>query len=183
MEGGTAVRVAATVLIGGALGLVAVGMSGALESSEGPTEAAGEVESPLASGAEGEVSDVVVQVWKSPTCGCCGGWVDHMRESGFTVEVHDVADPGELARLKGDLGVTSELASCHTARIGETVVEGHVPADAIRRFLAEGTGETGLAVPGMPIGSPGMEVPGRPADEYEVLAFDDDGSVRVFEER
>lgn len=183
MKSGTAARVAATLLIGGAVGLLAVGVSGAFETTDPSADRASLVDSPIVDGSDPGATTQVVEVWKSPTCGCCGGWVEHMRANGFTVEVHDVADPRELAAVKADLGITSDLASCHTARIGEAVFEGHVPADAVRRFLASESGERGLAVPGMPIGSPGMEIPGRAADAYEVLAFDDEGSVRVFEER
>jgi hypothetical protein len=116
-------------------------------------------------------------VYKSPTCGCCGAWVEHMREAGFTVEVEDVAD---LAPIKSRLGVPAGMASCHTAVIGDYVVEGHVPADDVRRFLSEATDLAGLAVPGMPAGSPGMEVPGQPAASYDVMSFGKDGSTRVY---
>lgn len=116
-------------------------------------------------------------VYKSPTCGCCGDWVEHMREAGFTVEVEDVVD---LTAVKARLGVPTGMASCHTAVIGDYLVEGHVPADDVRRFLAESPDAAGIAVPGMPVGSPGMEVPGQPAAAYDVMAFDRDGSARVY---
>ena len=119
----------------------------------------------------------VVQVWKSPTCGCCGGWVEHLRAEGFEVEVHDVAD---LRDVKAENGVTDDLASCHTALVDGYVVEGHVPAEDIRRLLAERPDVAGIAAPGMPVGSPGMEVPGRAADPYEVVAFTRDGGRSVF---
>jgi hypothetical protein len=108
----------------------------------------------------------LVKVWKDPSCGCCSGWVEHLRRSAFTVAVIDTAD---LAAVKAALGVPGELASCHTAKIESYVIEGHVPAAAIRRLLAERPAALGLAVPGMPIGSPGME--GGPPQLYEVVLF------------
>jgi hypothetical protein len=113
-----------------------------------------------------------VVVTKDPNCGCCGGWVDHMRAAGFPVVV--VATP-QVNRLKSRLGVPDDLASCHTAEVGGYVVEGHVPADAVKRLLAEKPMAKGLAVPGMPVGSPGMEVPGADADSYEVVLFGPSG--------
>lgn len=110
-----------------------------------------------------------VTVYKTATCGCCAAWVDHLRMAGFAVEVQDVAD---VAAVRDTLGLPQGLESCHTARVGGYVVEGHVPAADIARLLAERPeGVAGIAVPGMPMGSPGMEVPGRPADPYDVLAF------------
>lgn len=108
----------------------------------------------------------MVTVWKDPNCGCCSGWVDHLRGSGFTVAAIDTAD---LAAVKAALGVPGELASCHTAKIDAYVIEGHVPAAAIRRLLAERPAALGLAVPGMPIGSPGME--GGTPQLYDVMLF------------
>lgn len=107
-------------------------------------------------------------VTKDPSCGCCGAWVDHVREAGFAVEV--IESPG-VSRLKARLGVPQALASCHTAEIGGYVIEGHVPADAIKRLLAEKPQARGLAVPGMPVGSPGMEVSGVEDDTYDVVLF------------
>lgn len=107
-------------------------------------------------------------VTKDPSCGCCGAWVDHVREAGFAVEV--IESPGG-SRLKARLGVPQALASCHTAEIGGYVIEGHVPADAIKRLLAEKPQARGLAVPGMPVGSPGMEVSGVEDDTYDVVLF------------
>ena len=110
-----------------------------------------------------------VKVYKTATCGCCAAWVEHMRMAGFTVAVEDVVD---LAAVKDTLGIPQGLGSCHTARVGGYVVEGHVPAEDVARLLAtRPDGVTGIAVPGMPMGSPGMEVPGRPADPYDVVAF------------
>jgi len=109
-----------------------------------------------------------VVVTKDPNCGCCGGWVEHMKAAGFPVEV--VTTP-QINRVKTRLGVPDDLASCHTAEVGSYVIEGHVPADAVKRLLAEKPQAKGLAVPGMPVGSPGMEVEGVAPDTYEVVLF------------
>ena len=108
-----------------------------------------------------------VAVTKDPTCGCCEKWVAHMREAGFTVTVTD----GPVNPVKVRLGVPRDLASCHTAQVGGYAIEGHVPAGAIKRLLTEKPQATGLAVPGMPAGSPGMEVEGMEPDTYEVVLF------------
>ena len=110
----------------------------------------------------------IVTVYKSPTCGCCAAWVDHLSENGFATKV---IDEPQMNPLKGSLGVPAELRSCHTATIGDYVIEGHVPAADIHRLLEEGLTIDGLAVPGMPIGSPGMEMGDR-VDAYAVIAFD-----------
>ncbi|GJD93190.1 hypothetical protein OCOJLMKI_0380 [Methylobacterium iners] len=107
---------------------------------------------------------------KDPTCGCCEKWITHLREEGFTVVVMD----GPVTPLKVRLGVPRELSSCHTAQVGGYVVEGHVPAGAIKRLLAEKPHGIGLAVPGMPAGSPGMEVEGMEPATYEVVLFGPD---------
>ncbi len=107
-------------------------------------------------------------VAKDPSCGCCTGWVDHMRAAGFPVEVIDTPN---IDQVKARLNVPADLSSCHTAEIGGYVVEGHVPADAVGRLLAERPNARGLSVPGMPVGSPGMEVDGAPSDTYEVVMF------------
>lgn len=109
-----------------------------------------------------------ITVSKDPNCGCCSGWVEHLLAAGFQTMANDV---GDLPSVKARLGVPDELYSCHTAEIDGYVIEGHVPASAIRRLLVERPTATGLAVPGMPIGSPGMEVPGAPNDTYDVVLF------------
>jgi len=119
-----------------------------------------------------EVTLPKVLVTKDPNCGCCGGWVDHIRAAGFPVEV--VTTP-QVNRVKVRLGVPDELGSCHTAEVGGYVIEGHVPADAIKRLLAEKPQAKGLAVPGMPLGSPGMEVAGAAPDTYKVVLFGPSG--------
>jgi hypothetical protein len=109
-----------------------------------------------------------VVVSKDPSCGCCSGWVDHIRAAGFPVEVRETP---EINRVKVRLGAPQDLASCHTAEVGGYVVEGRVPADAIKRLLAERPQVKGVAVPGMPVGSPGMEVGGVEDDTYNVILF------------
>lgn len=117
----------------------------------------------------------VVEVFKSPHCGCCGGWVEHLRQNGFEVKAHDVDDV-PAARKK--LGMPDRLGSCHTAKVGGYVVEGHIPAADIRRLLKEKPKALGLAVPSMPPGSPGMES-SKPVP-YQTLLVQSDGSTRVF---
>ena len=120
----------------------------------------------------------VITVYKSPSCGCCKNWVDHVKAAGFTVEVHDLDN---LSDIKADAGVPANARSCHTAIVGGYALEGHVPAATIQRLLKEKPAIAGLAVPGMPVGSPGMEVPGQPADKYDIVAFKADGSTSVYE--
>jgi hypothetical protein len=119
-------------------------------------------------------------VFKTSTCGCCSGWVEHMRQAGFTVDVRDVANNTELMRVKVDAGVPGAMATCHTSLIDGYLVEGHVPADQVKRLVAERPQVAGLAVPGMPMGSPGMEGPG--AQPYQVYSFDRQGGGAVFAE-
>lgn len=114
--------------------------------------------------------ETTVTVHKDPNCRCCTGWVQHLRESGFTVRVEETSD---LDAIRTRLGVPPDLAACHTAEVAGYVVEGHVPGAAVRRLLAERPNAKGVAVPGMPTGSPGMEG-GRPAP-YSVMLFGSDG--------
>lgn len=120
----------------------------------------------------------VVTVYKSPTCGCCTQWVEHLRAAGFRVVAHDTDD---LATVMANFGVPSTLGSCHTAAVGGYVIEGHVPANLIKKMLAEHPAILGLAVPGMPIGAPGME--GSPSARYSVIAFDRQGKTSVYARR
>ncbi|MBB5694417.1 DUF411 domain-containing protein [Muricoccus pecuniae] len=117
---------------------------------------------------------VRVEVWKDPSCGCCEGWVRHLRAAGFEASVHDVAN---LQAIKAANGVPDALHSCHTATVGGYVVEGHVPAADVRRLLAERPRARGLAAPGMPPSSPGMDMPGTP---YEVVLFGGPGGDRLW---
>lgn len=120
-------------------------------------------------------------VYKTPTCGCCRAWVTHAR-SVFTDGDFKTLDMNDLSEVKARLGIPASLQSCHTVVTGPYVFEGHVPADLIKRFLAERPKAIGLAVPGMPAGSPGMEVGGY-KDPYEVLLFDKAGKTRVYAKR
>ena len=121
------------------------------------------------------IDSLVMTVYKTPTCGCCRLWVDHVRENGFRATANDVAD---VSPVKNTHKVPADLHSCHTALIGGYVVEGHVPAADIKRMLAERPDIIGLAVPGMPAGSPGMES-GR-VERYDVIAIGKDGSRKVW---
>lgn len=107
-------------------------------------------------------------VHRDPSCGCCGAWIEHIRHAGFIV---DEIETSELSRIRATLGVPRELAACHTAEIGGYVVEGHVPADSIKRLIVEKPNGGGLAVRGMPIGSPGMERAGIEPETYDVILF------------
>ena len=123
-----------------------------------------------------ELRDIVV--YKDPNCGCCSEWVKHMKAAGFTVKVQDTK---EMDTVKRSFGVPKALESCHTGRIGKYTIEGHVPADLIARLVKDQPKGVGLAVPGMPMGSPGME--GSRKDAYQVLLFDTGGNTTVYAKR
>lgn len=118
-----------------------------------------------------------IVVYKSATCGCCRLWVQHLHNAGFAVDARDVdnVDP-----IKQRVGVPVGHGSCHTAEVAGYFIEGHVPADDIKRLLLERPNAKGLAVPGMPVGSPGMETPSREVKPYDVLLVAQDGSTSVF---
>ena len=120
-----------------------------------------------------------ITVYKSPSCGCCKEWVKHVTEAGFAVKVIDMDD---LAMIKSANGVPAALQSCHTGLVGSYVVEGHVPADLIKKMLAEKPAIAGLAVPGMVTGSPGMEQ-GNTKTPYSVVSFDRSGRTAVYAKR
>ena len=122
---------------------------------------------------------VPVEVWKAPTCGCCKDWIRHLESNGFKVQVHDSGNTAARARL----GIPMRLGSCHTALIEGYAIEGHVPAREIRRLLSERPSALGLAVPGMPIGSPGMDGPeyGARKDAYDVLLVSKEGSTTSYQ--
>lgn len=117
--------------------------------------------------AESATDADTITVWYSPTCGCCKKWVSHLEENGFTVRAQERQD---MAWLKHQLGVPEAMASCHSARVGNYLIEGHVPASDIRRLLREQPQAAGLAAPGMPAGSPGMET-GTPNPPWQVILF------------
>jgi hypothetical protein len=116
-------------------------------------------------------------VHKSATCGCCKEWVKHMERAGFAVETRDVDN---LGPIKERVGIPPAMGSCHTAEVGGYFVEGHVPASDVERLLAQRPKARGLTVPGMPIGSPGMEVPSGESQAYDVYLVADDGTTSVF---
>ncbi|HZW20653.1 DUF411 domain-containing protein [Noviherbaspirillum sp.] len=128
---------------------------------------------PAAPGAKGALP--VIEVYKSESCGCCHLWVDHLRANGFTVKATDVPDPSAYRKKHG---VPEALGSCHTGVVAGYALEGHVPAAEVKRLLAERPKARGLAVPGMPMGSPGME--GSRKDSYDVLLIEADGRSRVY---
>lgn len=119
-----------------------------------------------------------IEVWKDPNCGCCKDWVKHLEDNGFTVKVNDVGSNAARSRL----GIDRKFGSCHTAQVGEYAIEGHVPASDIQRLLKEKPTAVGLAVPGMPVGSPGMDGPvyGGRKDAFDVLLLTRDGGSKVF---
>ena len=119
-----------------------------------------------------------VHVAKTATCGCCKIWVDYMRKQGFVVEATNMA-PGELSQFKTRHGISPDLASCHTARVAGYTIEGHVPAGEIKRLLAEKPDAIGLTVPGMPLGSPGMDY-GPEKEPYDVLLIARDGTTSIY---
>ena len=122
-----------------------------------------------------------VTVWKTPTCGCCKDWVIHLRKEGFNVVANDVPD---TAPIRQKLGLPAKFGSCHTAQVGGYVIEGHVPASEVKRLLREKPAAIGLAVPGMPVGSPGMEMRGEMRgvrDAFDVVLVTRDGGSRVYQ--
>jgi len=119
-----------------------------------------------------------IQVWKDPNCGCCNAWIEHLEKNGFSLTVIDAGNNAARARL----GLPQKFASCHTGLVQGYVIEGHVPAADIRRLIKEKPDAIGIAVPGMPIGSPGMDGPdyGKQRDPYQVLLIQKNGSSKVF---
>lgn len=151
--------------------VLAAALVGGTTTLWGLSSSGGDATGPAAS------ADAEFVVYKSPTCGCCEAWIEHMEEAGFSVAVEDRAD---MAALKQRLGVPTEMFSCHTAVINGGGVEGHVPASTVQRYLADGSPGDGLAVPGMPPGSPGM--PSLSPQPYEVFVFEGDRTT-VYESR
>ncbi len=117
----------------------------------------------------------VINVYKTATCGCCVKWVEHLKSNGFTVVAHNVDDPGTI---RAKFGIGEQYGSCHTGVVNGYAIEGHVPADSIKKLLKEKPKASGLAVPGMPMGSPGME--GDRKDAYDVLLVSKDGKAKTF---
>lgn len=121
------------------------------------------------------VKAIEIAVYKDPDCGCCKSWIEHLRKHGFKVVTHDTRD---MPTVKTNFGVKTDLQSCHTAMVGGYVIEGHVPAADIQKLLKERPKVAGLAVPGMPMGSPGME--GPTSQKYDVIAFQKSGATKIF---
>lgn len=117
-----------------------------------------------------------VDVYKNPDCGCCSGWVDHLKAAGFPVKVHETKDTSAVRKRHG---IPAQFGSCHTGVVGGYALEGHVPAEEVKRLLAQKPKAAGLSVPGMPVGSPGMEVGSR-KDPFQVLLIDKAGRSSVF---
>ncbi len=131
----------------------------------------------VAACAPGGRSSTQLAVYKTPVCACCTAWVDHMRAAGFEARVSELPS---LRSLRSTQGVPEALASCHTALIGGYVLEGHVPAEDVRKLLAERPKAVGLAVPAMPLGSPGMEMPHGRREPFDTLLILEGGGTRVF---
>lgn len=121
----------------------------------------------------------LVEVWKSPTCGCCKDWITHLEQNGFPVKVNEITDTGSK---RAELGMPETLGSCHSARVAGYALEGHVPASEIKRLLKEKPRAVGLSVPAMPIGSPGMDGPAYRGvkHDYKVLLVNKDGSYNTY---
>lgn len=124
-------------------------------------------------------ADNEITVYKTAACGCCSKWVDHLKENGFQVTVHEVENTTEYSRQHG---VPDSARSCHLGVVGGYAIEGHVPAAEIQRLLKERPQAKGLAVPGMPIGSPGMDFPGGPPGRYSVVMIGEDGKTSVYQQ-
>ena len=119
----------------------------------------------------------LVTVYKNESCGCCKQWVRHLQQAGFAVDVHNIDNMGPT---KERVGIPVAMGSCHTAEVGGYFVEGHVPADDIKRLLLEHPDAKGLTVPGMPAGSPGMEIPSGQTQAYDVFLVSKDGTTSVY---
>ncbi len=153
---------------------VGIGGEAAESAFPPPGEAPADVARTPVPLAEGE--PIPVTVYLDPACGCCSAWVEHMTAQGFEVTREYRAD---MVAVKQELGVRPEIASCHTALVNGYVVEGHVPGEVVRQFLAEAPAVRGLTAPGMPVGSPGMEMGGL-RDPYDVLTFTSEGVTAVY---
>ncbi|MDP2956708.1 MAG: DUF411 domain-containing protein, partial [Longimicrobiales bacterium] len=140
-----------------------------------PAEGSGVVAAAAVAATPADPALPTIVVYKTEGCGCCNGWIEHLQAAGFTVDARNVTD---LMTVKRDAGVPAANSSCHTALVDGYVVEGHVPADLVKKMLAERPDVAGLAVPGMPVGSPGMEGPG--AKPFQVLTFDRQGTNTVY---
>jgi len=183
-------QIARALLKSGAVAVIAVLAACGNKADTPPLQGAAPAQTPAtapagtpvpAQAANLPAGQLTAVVYKSPTCGCCRAWVDHMRQNGFAVETHDI-DDAPLQEIKAAGHVPENGKSCHTARVGQYVIEGHVPADLVKKLLAEHPSDiAGLTVPGMVMGSPGMEGPN--AQHYDVIAFTANGQTRVYASR
>ncbi len=162
-------RLLITALSVAAIALVGLGATQLLSGAPNAAEQTNETVSP---------TDEKLIVFASPTCGCCGDWIEHMREAGFQAEKREVSN---INRVKQEAGLPRNLASCHTAFIGGYLIEGHVPASDVKRLLREQPSAAGLSVPRMPLGSPGMTIEGRGREAFDVILFRKNGDQDVFE--
>ena len=173
----------ALVLFGATAGCSATDQGNPAATAAAATPAAASVQGDAITGDAGVAGPAtagalpVVLVHKTPTCGCCGAWVEHMRAAGFPVQVEERTD---LEPVRQRLGVPYGKGSCHTAQVGRYVVEGHVPAEDIKRLLAQAPAAKGLVLPGMPMGSPGMEMPDGRTQPYTVELIGQVGSMTGF---
>jgi len=126
-----------------------------------------------------EATTPSIEVWKSATCKCCEKWVSHLEENGFAVKSINT-DTSSLEAIKRAAGIAEKLDACHTGKVGGYVIEGHVPASDVKRLIAENPEAIGLSVPGMPLGSPGMEQKDGKTEAYDVLLVKKDGTTEVF---
>lgn len=152
-----------------ALAIMALSATQLVASNNGSTSATEQASVP---------TDQTLTVFASPSCGCCGDWVEHMRQAGFEAEKREVSN---INRVKQEAGLPRSLASCHTAFIGGYLIEGHVPASDVKRLLREQPAAAGLSVPRMPMGAPGMVIEGRGRDAFDVILFRQNGDQEVFE--
>jgi len=164
------------ILFAAVLALVFLSVSACSETDGSAAGTAMATASSPASSVSGQELPTVL-VYKSPTCGCCNGWIEHLEAAGFAV---DARDTRELMAIKVDAGVPTQLSSCHTAIVDGYVVEGHVPVEHVKSLVTDKPDVAGIAVPGMPIGSPGMEGPNP--EPYRVFAFTRDGEASVYAE-
>ncbi|KAA8982875.1 MULTISPECIES: DUF411 domain-containing protein [Gammaproteobacteria] len=164
-------RLIITVLSLAAIAAVALGATQLVSGTREETATAEQANNSAA-------PEQTLTVFASPTCGCCGDWINHMRDAGFQAEKREVSN---INRVKQEAGLPRSLASCHTAFIDGYLIEGHVPASDVKRLLREQPEAAGLSVPRMPVGSPGMEVEGRGRDAFDVILFRDNGEQEVFE--
>ncbi len=169
MNASRALVVLALAALAGCVQTPSTSLASTAQAAPAPAQA------PPAAAQDQTAAPPLVLVHKSPTCGCCTKWVEHLRAAGFTVQVDETDD---LASIKSRLGVPEQMASCHTAEVAGYFVEGHVPVEDIQRLLAEKPATKGLAVPGMPMGSPGME--GPYTQPYQVMQVDAQGETSVY---